>query len=96
MVRGRLCLFGRIEGSDSLPPTAPALRWCRVTINMMIAGVHWDDWVWVVPASVPRQELTHLPFAVDGSLVGKNCKTRQIDHFSPNFQVTNIIILIHI
>lgn len=57
----------------------------------MIAGVHLDDWVWAVPASVPPGELTHLPFADDGSLVGKNCKTRQIDHFSPNFQVTNII-----
>ena len=64
---------------------------------MMIAGVHLDDWVWVVLASVPRlRELTHLPLAVDGSLVGKNCKTRQTDHFTPNFQVTNIIILIHI
>lgn len=61
------------EEEVTLRSPSPAVRWCRVTINMMIAGVHLDDWVWVVPASVPRlRELTHLPLAVDGSLVGKN------------------------
>ena len=66
MVRCRLCLFGRIEGSDSLPPTAPALRWCRVTVNMMIAGVHLDDWVWT--ASVPPGNSLIFPLQLMGAL----------------------------
>ena len=72
MVRCRLCLFGRIEGSDSLPPTAPALRWCRVTVNMMIAGVHLDDWVWT--ASVPPGNSLIFPLQLMGALWGRTVK----------------------
>ena len=72
MVRCMLCLFGRIEGSDS-PPPQPTVRWCRVTINLMIAGVHLDDWVWAVCQCPPGNSLI-FPLQMMGALWGRTVK----------------------